>query len=381
MRILITPDKFKDSLGAREVADCIAAGLREVVPDATIEIVPVADGGEGTADVISQAGGGEWVVCGAHDSLGRAITTRYLWLPNRRLAAMDMSEAAGLGRIAPHERDPSRANTYGVGEMLLAAAHRETHDVIVGLGGSATNDGGFGMARALGFRFLNKDGAELDGPVSGLLGLDRISRPRDPFLPGVIGAVDVGNPLLGARGATRTFGPQKGAAPDQLEVLEESLARLADVVARDLGCDFREAAGAGAAGGLGFGLMSFCGATIRPGFDLLAEILDLGAAMQRADFVITGEGSLDEQTLEGKVPAGVARLARKLGKRVFAVVGRATENPVVLGIFDAVFALATPTITGEEAMSRTKELLRERGRELGRTLLHSSSSSSSCSCS
>lgn len=368
MRILIAPDKFKNSLGAREVAESIAAGLHEVLPEATIEIIPVADGGEGTADVISQAGGGDWVTCGAHDALGRAITTRYLWLPNRRLAAMDMSEAAGLGRIAPNERDPFRANTYGVGEMLLDATGRGATEIILGLGGSATNDGGFGMARVLGFRFLNKDGAELDGPVSALLGLDRIQRPRDLFLPAVIGAVDVRNPLLGARGATRTFGPQKGAAPDQLEVLEESLARLADVVARDLGCDFREAAGAGAAGGFGFGLISFCGATIRPGFELVAEMLDLEEAVRRADVVITGEGSLDDQTLEGKAPAGVAQLARVMRKRVYAIVGCATENPAVLQVFDGVYALASPAITGEEAMSRTKELLRERGRELGRTL-------------
>jgi glycerate kinase len=367
MRILVAPDKFKGSLGAGEVADNIAAGLRDVLPDATIEIVPVADGGEGTAAVICQACAGEWVECGAHDALGRAITARYVWLRDRRMAVMEMSEAAGFWRIASHERDPFRANTYGVGEMLLDAARRETNDVVVGLGGSATNDGGFGMARALGFRFLNREGVELNGPVSDLLGLDRISRPRDFFLPGTIGVADVRNPLLGARGATQTFGLQKGASPDQLEVLEGALARLADVVARDLGSDFRETAGAGAAGGLGFGLMSFCGATVRPGFDFVAETLDLGAAIQRADVVVTGEGNLDDQTLEGKAPAGVARLARKLGKRVFAIVGCATERSA-REVFDGVLVLAQPPITREESMARPAELLRERARELGGTL-------------
>jgi glycerate 2-kinase len=367
MKILIVPDKFKDSLGAREVAENIAAGLHDVLSNARIEIVPVADGGEGTADVICQACAGEWVVCGAHDALGRAITARYVWLRARTMAVMEMSEAAGLWRIAPHERDPFRANTYGVGEMLLDAARRETTDVVVGLGGSATNDGGFGMARALGFRFLNRDSVELNGPVSDLLGLDQISRPRDLFLPAVIGAADVRNPLLGARGATRTFGLQKGAASDQFGLLEEALARLADVVARDLGCDFREAAGAGAAGGLGFGLMSFCGATIGPGFALVAEMLGLEAAIQRADVVITGEGSLDDQTLEGKAPAGVARMARKLGKRVFAIVGCATER-ATREVFDGVFVLAKPPITRDESIARTAALLRERARELGATL-------------
>ena len=367
MRILVAPDKFKDSLGAREVGDGIAAGLRDVLPDATIDIVPVADGGEGTAAVICQACAGEWVECGAHDALGRAITARYVWLRDRRMAVMEMSEAAGLWRIASHERDPFRANTYGVGEMLLDAASRETNDMVVGLGGSATNDGGFGMARALGFRFLNRDSVELNGPVSDLLGLDQISRPRDLVLPGVIGAADVRNPLLGARGATRTFGLQKGATSDQFGLLEEALTRFAEVVARDLGCDFREAAGAGAAGGLGFGLMSFCGATIQPGFGLVAEMLDLGAAIQRADVVITGEGSLDDQTLEGKAPAGVARLARKLGKRVFAIVGCATEQ-ATREVFDGVFVLAKPPITREESITRTAALLRERARELGAKL-------------
>ena len=155
MRILIAPDKFKGSLSAREVADNIAAGLREVLPAAIIETIPVADGGEGTAEVICHASGGEWVTCEAHDALGRAITARYVWLRDRKLAVMEMSEAAGLWRIAPHERDPGRANSYGVGEMLLDATGRGATEIILGLGGSATNDGGFGMARALGFRFLN----------------------------------------------------------------------------------------------------------------------------------------------------------------------------------------------------------------------------------
>jgi glycerate 2-kinase len=368
MRILIAADKFKGSLGAREVAESIATGLRDVLPEATIEIVPVADGGEGTADVICQACAGEWVTCAAHDALGRAITARYVCLRDREVAVMEMSEAAGGWRIASGERDPFRANTFGSGEMLLEAGRRGVREVIIGLGGSATNDGGFGLARALGFRFLNRASVELSGPVSDLLDLDQILRPRDLFLPDVIGAADVRNPLLGARGATRTFGPQKGATPDQLETLEAALARLADVVARDLGSDFREAAGAGAAGGLGFGLMSFCDATIRPGFDLVAKMLDLAAAIQRADVVITGEGALDEQTLAGKAPAGVARLARKLGKRVVAIVGCATEDPTAHEIFDGVFVLAKSPITRDESIARTAELLRERARELGAML-------------
>jgi glycerate kinase len=257
--------------------------------------------------------------------------------------------------------------------MLLNAVDRPANEVIVGLGGSATNDGGFGLARALGFRFLNRSTVELSGPVSDLVDLEHILRPRDLVLPPVIGAVDVSNPLLGERGATRTFGPQKGATPGHVALLEDALARLADVVARDLGSDFREASGAGAAGGLGFGLMSFCGARLRSGFDLIAEMLDLEKAIQRADFVVTGEGRLDHQTLEGKAPAGVARLARKMGKRVFAIVGCAEDEGPLRELFDDIFVLAAPPITREGAIARAKELLQQRGRELGKLL------STSCS--
>jgi glycerate kinase len=341
------------------------------LPAAIIETIPVADGGEGTAEVIHDTCGGEWVTCEAHDALGRAIKARYVWLRDRKLAVMEMSEAAGLWRLEPHERDPGRANSYGVGEMLLDATGRGATEIILGLGGSATNDGGFGMARSLGFRFLAGQRELTDGPAE-LVNLTRIVRegeiPPSLQLPRIIGAADVRNPLLGARGATRTFGPQKGVAPEQLEVLEEALARLADIVSRDLGCDFRKADGAGAAGGLGFGLMSFFGAAIRPGFDLVAGMLDLEAAVQRADVVITGEGSLDEQTLEGKAPAGVAQLARKFGKRVFAIVGSSSASGTVRNLFDGLSILAREATTPQESVARAGELLQERARELGRTL-------------
>ena len=367
MHILIVPDKFKGSLSAREVARNIATGLRDVLPNAVIDKMPIADGGEGTVDVISEACEGEWVTCAAHDALGRPIEARYAWLRERATAVMEMSEAAGLWRIAPDERDLLRANTFGVGEMMEDAVKRGAKEILVGLGGSATNDGGLGMARALGFRFYGADGEhELERPDE-LVDLTRVVPGENPERPRIVAAVDVRNPLLGQRGATRTFGPQKGGTPDQLEVLERALARLADVVARDLSCDFRETPGAGAAGGLGFGLMSFCGASVRPGFEVVAEFVGLHAAIKRADVVITGEGRLDEQTLEGKVPAGVARLAHELGKRVFAIVGSG-ESPAVVNLFDGILALARDPITSEEAIARAGELLQERARELARTL-------------
>jgi glycerate 2-kinase len=362
MRILIAPDKFKGSLDARTVAENIAIGLHDVLPEAVITMLPVADGGEGTASTISQACGGEEISCQAHDALGRDIEARYFWLADPGTAVMEMSAAAGLWRIAPEARDLLRADTFGVGEMIKDALARGAKDLLIGLGGSATNDGGFGVAQALGFRFLANE-HEIETPAE-LVNLARIQKPMQPTPIKIVAAVDVRNPLLGPRGATRTFGPQKGARPEQLDVLEAALKRLADVVARDLGSDFRETPGAGAAGGLGFGLMSFCGATIKSGFDVVAEFVGLKAAIATADVVITGEGRLDDQSLEGKAPAGVARLAREAGKVVFAIAGSVVDAPAVRALFDAVLVLARPPVGVAESIGNAPALLRERAREL-----------------
>jgi glycerate kinase len=367
VRILIAPDKFKGALSAREVGEAIAAGLRNVLPDAKIDIAPMADGGEGTAEVISQAFGGSWATCKVHDPLGREIQARYGWIDNRKLAVMEMSEAAGMRRLAPNELDPIRATTFGVGEMILNAGKRGAKEIIIGLGGSATNDGGFGMAHALGFRF-DYEQKHKDESVIDLIDLAGVEKPSDLTSPKIIAAVDVKNPLLGENGATRVFGPQKGVSPDQIPKFEAALAKLADVVARQFGFDYRNKAGAGAAGGLGFGLMAFCGAEIRPGFDVVAKSVGLESKMKNLDLVITGEGSLDRQTLEGKTPAGVARIARKLRKPIFAFVGRATEDRQVRELFDGVYENARPGMSTEENMKRASELLRDNARQLGKDL-------------
>jgi len=378
VRILIAPDKFKGALNAREVAESIAAGLREVLPDAEIDIAPMADGGEGTAEAICDALDGSWLKCKAHDPLGREIEAHYVWIDDhppsprlrrdgRKLAVMEMSEAAGMRRLRPNEFDVDLASTFGVGEMILDAAERDARQIIIGLGGSATNDGGFGVARALGFRFEQEHEHERRR-VSDLITLGRIEKPRDLKLPKIVAAVDVRNPLLGVNGATRVFGPQKGATPNQIDELERALTRLADVVAEQFGFDYRDKPGAGAAGGLGFGLMSFCGATIRPGFDVVAESIGLEAKMKDVDLVITGEGSLDRQTLEGKTPAGVAQCARKLGKRVYAIVGRATDEAEPRKLFDGVYQNARPGMSDEQNMKRAAEFLRENARELANSL-------------
>jgi glycerate 2-kinase len=369
VRILVAPDKFKGTLNARDAAQNIAKGLLDVLPDAQIEVVPMADGGEGTAEAICDAHGCSWLECKAHDPLGREIDARYGWIDQEKLAVMEMSEAAGMRRLSESERDPIRATTFGVGEMLLDATKRGANEIIIGLGGSATNDGGFGMARALGFRFLGAGDRDIEQVVELAL-LERIERPKEreePKRPRIVAAVDVKNPLLGENGATRVFGPQKGASKSDLDNLERALTRLADVVATEFGFDYRNEAGAGAAGGLGFGLLSFCGATIRPGFEVVAEAVGLESKMKDADLVITGEGSLDRQTLEGKTPVGVARLARKLGKPVFAIVGRASEDRELREVFEGIYQNARPEMSQQENMKHAAELLRENARELAET--------------
>ena len=340
----------------------MAAGLRERLPDADIAVVPVADGGEGTVEVLCRAAGGIWHHCDVAGANGATVRARYCITTDNSRAILESSEAVGLWRIPPEGRDPDAASSFGVGEMLLDAARRYVSEIIVGLGGSGTNDGGVGMARALGFRFLDSFGDELNGGVSGLLRLVRIVRPSTLRLPRITVAADVRNPLLGRRGATHVFATQKGADAEEREVLERALARLAEVVSKDLGVDVRHEPGAGAAGGLGYGLISFCGARIRSGFDVVAEAVRLAAAIGAADIVVTGEGRLDTQTEEGKAPAGVALLARAAGKPVYAIVGstRGAEE-----MFDGVLTLVRPPITRGEAMQRGGELLRHRASELG----------------
>jgi glycerate kinase len=364
MRILVAPDKFKGSLGAAEAAESIAAGLRDILPRAEITCLPIADGGEGTATAICSAAGGEWHSCDVHDAMGAIVRARYCTIHDGTTAVMEISEACGLWRVPAEMRDPNRASSFGAGELLLAAVRGGATKIIVGLGGSATNDGGFGLARALGFRLLDAEERELDGAVSDLVRLQRIVAPHALRLPEIIAAADVLNPLVGARGATRVFGPQKGATPQQLVTLEAALARLADAAGRD----FRDSLGAGAAGGLGFALLTFCGASLRGGFDVVAEIIGLEAAIAAADVIITGEGRLDAQTLQGKAPAGVVRLARKLGRKIYAIVGTIDDGQEVRALFDGIAALAPDEAEARAAIANAPELLRVRARELALTL-------------
>ena len=375
MRVLVAPDKFKGSLSAQEAAAAIAEGWRAGSPsslDLEFSCRPVADGGEGTAEVICEALGGSWVSCTVRDPLGRPVAAKYALISQGavRTAVLDMSEASGLWRVAPDERRVERQSTYGTGEMLAHALRCSGADrVVIGLGGSATNDGGMGLAAALGFRFLDNSGLGLEPVPANLPRLQRLMPPPElSWISGrVVAAMDVFNPLLGERGATRVYGPQKGLVGEtEIRVLEAGLGRLADVVADWRKDDLRDRPGAGAAGGLGFGLMAFCGAEVRRGFDEVAELLRLSEVVSRSDLIITGEGSLDAQTLEGKAPAGVARLARHFGKPCVAFAGRVdpAARSLLLEHFAEITALADGTISEAEAIRRAPELLRARAAEL-----------------
>ena len=362
VRILIAPDKFKGSLSAPAAAEAIARGLRTVWPDAQFDLSPIADGGEGFAESLAAALGAEWVKVASEDAIGRSIEARYAWLPGEHLAILEMSEASGLHRIALHERAPLRADTFGTGLLIAHAIARGAKRILVGLGGSATTDGGAGMARALGFRFLDREGQELSTTPEKLASLAHIEPPMTLRLPEIFAACDVQNPLLGERGAARVYGPQKGADASAVEMLEGILSRLATRCAADLGCDHRDVSGAGAAGGLGFGLLTFCGAKIRPGFDMIAETLHLGDRIAAADLVITGEGRIDDQTLDGKGPAGVAALARQAGKPVIGFGGSITATAEDAGIFDALIPIADRPLDISETMRDAASLLERASR-------------------
>ncbi len=357
VKILVAPDKFKGSLSALAAADALAVGFAKAWPEAEIVRAPIADGGEGFADALCAALEGEWIPGRVLDPIGREVEARYAWVEKEKLAIIDMSEASGLWRLKPEERAPLRANTYGTGQLMRMATERGARKILIGLGGSATTDGGIGMAAALGYEFLTSDGEDLAAIPGNLLALIRVVHEGAIELPEIVAACDVQNPLLGPRGTAHVFSPQKGAAGMDIVALEEGLLNLADVVASDLGTDFRDVPGSGAAGGFGFGLLSFCHARICSGFDLVAATMRLEDRIAACDLVVTGEGRIDGQTLEGKGPAGVAALARKHGKPVLAFAGSIADHPAVDALFDAHFAIIDEPITLDAAMSRGAELL------------------------
>lgn len=366
MRILIAPQEFKGSLTARAAAEAMARGLRRSVPEADLEVLPMADGGPGTLDVLVEATSGRFVEAVARGPMGEPVRARWGALGDGRTAVVEMAEASGLVRVPEAERDPRRASTHGTGELLRAALDEGYRRIIVGVGGSATNDGGAGLAQALGVRLLDEGGNDLPPGGAALARLQRIDAARsDARLreSEVIVAADVTNPLCGPDGASLVYGAQKGAGEAVARELDAALAHFADVVKRDLGIDKANEPGAGAAGGLAYGLLVFCSATMRPGFEVVAEAAGFAAHLVGADLVVTGEGRLDRQTAFGKTTAGLARAARAAGKPVVAIVG-STQDGGEPSLFDAVFAL-TDYASADEAVSRAGELVARAAEAVG----------------
>mgnify|MGYP003671049316 CR=1 FL=1 len=370
MKLVIAPDSFKESLSASAVAEAIATGWMRVYPDAEVHCCPMADGGEGTVDAVLAVTAGERRECTVQGPLGAPVPAHWGWLPGQQ-AMIEMASASGLHLVAAGERDVLRASSHGTGELIRAALDAGARRLVLGLGGSATNDGGAGLLQALGVRFLGADGNEL--PAGGaalqqlqqidLTGLDtRLARLE------VMVAADVDNPLCGPKGASAIFGPQKGASAQQVAQLDQALAHFADVMSATLGEDVRDFPGVGAAGGLGFAAKAVLKAQFRPGVELVAELCGLAEMLQGADLVITGEGRLDGQSLHGKTPVGVARLARSAGVPVIALAGSLGEGYQRLyaeGIA-AAFSLAPGPLTLEQAMDEAALQLTARAADLAR---------------
>jgi glycerate 2-kinase len=322
-RVVIAPQSFKGSADAVAVAAAIARGVRRVWPRADCVELPLADGGEGTALALVRATGGEMRNARVHDPLGREIDAQWGVLGDRTTAVLEMAAASGLPLLRNEERDPRITSTRGTGELILAAAASGAQRIVIGIGGSATNDGGAGMARAFGYRFFGADGGELPEGGAALALLVRIEGQTDPRLvrPAIDVACDVRNPLLGPEGATAVYGPQKGATPEIQRELEAALARYADVVERFVGRDVRTVPGAGAAGGLGAGLIAFLDARLVSGASLVLDAVGFDKRLVGAALVVTGEGRIDGQSIYGKLTHAVTVAAKRRGVAVVAVAG------------------------------------------------------------
>ncbi|MBF8774913.1 glycerate kinase [Pseudomonas fulva] len=371
MKIVIAPDSFKDSLEAADVARAIAAGLAEALPDAQLIECPMADGGEGTMQAILAASDGELRRLTVRGPLGAPVEAGWGWLPQSRTAVIEMAQASGLQQVPTGQRDACRSCTWGTGELVAAALDAGAQRVVLAIGGSATNDAGSGMLRALGLRLLDADEQPLAEGGLALGDLARVDASQlDPRLAHVQFevAADVDNPLCGPQGASAIFGPQKGASAQQVQALDQALGHFADHCARSLGQDVRDYPGCGAAGGMGFAARAFMGAQFRAGVEVVAELAGLQAHVRDADLVVTGEGRFDAQTLRGKTPMGVARVAKHHGVPVVVLAGMLGEGYQQLyahGV-DAAFALVDGPMTLDQACRDTARLLQARACDIGR---------------
>lgn len=365
-------DSFKGSLDAVAACAAVRDGIRRARPEWDVRCRPIADGGEGTAQTILDALGGEWRRRRVHGPLpNQRVTADFAWIPRRSLAVVETASAAGLTLVPPRRRNPELATSYGVGQLIRAAARLQPRRLMLGLGGSATVDGGVGMAMALGWRVLDARGRPLGLGGAALRKIHAIAGGPAIPLPRVEALCDVTNPLLGPSGAARVFGPQKGADAAMVRRLEEGLARLADVVRRDLGLSLADLSGGGAAGGLGAGAVAFLGARLRPGIETVLKTVRMNATVRGATWVITGEGCFDATSMKGKAVSGVAKAAVRAGARVVVFAGlirlprRVWKNA---GIETAIPLAANPRETPacmRNAALRLRQVAERWAREVG----------------
>lgn len=367
--IIIAPDKFKDSMTARQAAESIARGVKAILPDARLTLLPLSDGGEGLVEALAGAAAASIETSEVTGPLGFPVKARWGIIKRGKTAVIEMAAASGLALVPEDKRNPLLTTTYGTGELIKAALDRGCRELIIGIGGSATNDGGAGMAAALGVKFLDKDGKKLGyggAELSRLVKLDRSG--LDPRLQetAIKVAGDVDNPLTGPRGASQVYGPQKGASREMAEQLDGALVNYARVIKKELGINIADVPGAGAAGGLGAGLIAFTGAEIHSGIDLVLDTLGIDRLLPRCRLLFTGEGRLDSQSVHGKVPIGVARRARKHNVPVVALAGSlegSREEFRSQGI-TASFAIADGPLSLEESLARGPELIEKLTAEL-----------------
>lgn len=377
MKIIVAPNEFKGSMTAVRAARAMAKGIHRAAPDAQVVQVPVADGGDGLVSVLVDSLGGEICTFPVFGPLYSCLDADLCYIPAKKLAAVEMALASGLALLPDKELNPEKTTTFGTGQLIARALDLGAEHIAVGIGGSATNDGGIGMAAALGVRFLDSNDQEVR-PVGGsLASIQRIDlKGLDQRIPGTrIEAVcDVTNPLLGDSGAAAVYGPQKGATPEQVKRLDAGLSHLADLIDRQLGVDVRNLAGGGAAGGLGAGLYAFLGATLRRGVDLVLDLVELEEKLEGADLVLTGEGQIDFQTAFGKAPAGVAAMAMAKHIPCLAIAGSVGSNLEKLhkiGIC-AVFSLCPGPLSLEQAMNNSEQLVENSTEQAVRCFMGSS---------
>ncbi|WJD49821.1 glycerate 2-kinase [Enterobacter sp. PGRG2] len=373
MKIVIAPDSYKESLSASEVAQAIEKGFREIFPGAEYVCVPVADGGEGTVEAMIAATGGTAFVVPVTGPLGEVVDARWGISGDGQTAFIEMAAASGLALVPPALRNPLITTSRGTGELILHALEQGARHIIIGIGGSATNDGGAGMVQALGAKLCDANGTEIGNGGGSLMSLNSIDMTGlDPRLARCTlrVACDVTNPLLGDQGASRIFGPQKGASEACIIELDKNLAHYADVIKKSLHVDVKNVPGAGAAGGMGAALMAFLNAELRSGIEIVTDALNLEEHIHDCTLVVTGEGRIDSQTIHGKVPAGIASVAKKYHKPVIGIAGSLTADVGVVhdhGI-DAVFSVLTTVCTLDEAFRGASDNIYRASRNIAATL-------------